>query len=227
MINIIKNSKTDNSKTDNKLFSRILFDKPLFIENLIKFIFIGSIGVLLHFLYDMINNDIENIGTILISIFSSINESIWEHMKIFFMSIVIMSVIEIIVKKIIKERLKHKGIYLYDINYYNRFVSTFISVALIPILYYSYTGIFGEKNDIVNIGIYYIATLVFCILEYRYFNRISNNINKNNININTKSYKEYIGIVMLVFIFLLFIVWTFEPPQIPLFQDPITLTYGK
>lgn len=190
-----------------------------YIEPLLKFIIIGLLGILLHFLYELTNE------SIYVSIISSINESIWEHMKIFFMSVIIMTIFELIIKLIVtnkqdikdtSDKSKYNKINIRKVNYFNRFICTLIGVILIPILYYSYTGIFGENNDIVNISIFYIATLLFCVFDYK----LSNNFN------NTKSYKEYIGIVFIFFIFILFIVWTFMPPHIPIFQDPMSLTYG-
>ena len=45
---------------------------------IIGFIFTAIVGTLLHFLYDWLSE------SILIAPFSSVNESTWEHMKLFF-----------------------------------------------------------------------------------------------------------------------------------------------
>lgn len=44
---------------------------------MVGFVFTGVLGILLHFLFDWTN------GSVVAALFSAVNESIWEHTKLF------------------------------------------------------------------------------------------------------------------------------------------------
>lgn len=172
--------------------------KSLFFWQILGFIFTGIAGVILHFLFDWTNQSIA------IAPFSAVNESIWEHMKLLFFPMLVVAIIK----------------YRYIGEDYKNFwcvklIGILLGVLLIPVLYYTINGIFGPAPDFVNIAIFYIAAAISYALETWLFKHAM---------IYCKSPQKALGI--LAFIAVVFVVLTFAPPKIPLFEDPITHTYG-
>ena len=154
-------------------------------------------GTVLHFLYDWLG------GAIWIAPFSGVNESTWEHMKLLFWPMLIFAVAE---SFFFRERkdficIKLRGILL--------------GIILIPVLFYTYNGVIGKSPDWINIAIFFIAAAISYIYETVLFNRK---------NIPCKNPK--IPILILAAIALLFILFTFATPEINIFKDPLTATYG-
>lgn len=162
------------------------------------FIFTSVLGTTLHFLFDWSDQNIIS------ALFSAVNESIWEHMKLIYYPMFLFGWLEYFVWG--KEFapfwcVKLKGMLL--------------ALGLIPTIFYVYTGILGKTADWFNIAIFFIAAGTAFRLESRLF------INGFSCKVPKKT-----AIILLFLIGLLFIVLTFYPPHIPLFQDPINQTYG-
>ncbi len=162
------------------------------------FLFTGAAGVLLHFLYDLTD------GSIFVAPFSAVNESIWEHMKLLFFPMFVFALIE----------------YNFIGNNYGNFwcaklVGIITGLLLIPIIYYTYTGVLGVNADWFNIIIFFIAALTSYYIE--------NLLIKNNPGFCRS---PLIAFLTLCLIAVLFIVLTFVQPKIPLFQDTTTGKYG-
>ena len=96
-----------------------------------------------------------------------------------------------------------------------KLIGILAGLILIPILYYTINGIFGKTPDFINIAIFFISAALAYFAEYQLFK------SEKGFDINTKS-----AIIILAAISLLFTANTFSPPEIPLFQDPITKMYG-
>lgn len=162
------------------------------------FVFTGIAGVLLHFLYDWTDN------SIIVAPFSAVNESIWEHMKLLFFPMFVFALVE----------------YKFIGKYYENFLcaklaGTITGLLLIPIIYYTYTGVLGINADWFNIVIFFIAAGVAYYLE--------NLLMRNKLGFCNSS---CVAFVILCFIAVLFVVMTFIQPKIPLFQDMTTGNYG-
>lgn len=172
--------------------------KSLSFWQILGFVFTGIAGVILHFLLNWTNRNI------VVASFSAVNESAWEHMKILFFPMFVFALIE---NRYIGKEYK---------NFWcAKLIGIVVGVVLIPALYYTINGIFGSTPDFINIAIFYVAAAISYILESR--------LMKNEL-ISCDSKKT--AIVILVLIALLFAFFTFMTPQIPLFEDPITNTYG-
>lgn len=161
------------------------------------FVFTGIAGVILHFLYGWTGE------SAFVASFSAVNESIWEHMKILFFPLFFFALVQ----------------NRYIGNDYNNFwcvklLGTCFSVALIPILYYTLNGAFGMMPDWVNIAIFFVCAALCYILETWLFR-------KNIISCNAGKARTILWVVAF-----LFVVFTFFPPQFPLFKDPLSGTYG-
>ena len=155
-------------------------------------------GTLLHFLYDWLNE------AIWIAPFSGINESTWEHMKLLFWPMFIFAIVQ---SYYFKERtnfwcIKLKGI--------------LVGLALIPLLFYAYNGVIGKSPDWINIVIFFISAAISYLYEARLFK-------KDNVKCSTPNF----ALVILVVIAMLFVIFTFKTPEIGLFKDPLSGTYGK
>ena len=160
------------------------------------FLFTSVAGTLLHFLFDWTG------GNILAAVFSAVNESIWEHMKLLFYPMLLFALVEYRVWG--KE---HYGFW------YVKLVGILAGLVLIPALYYTYTGILGISADWFNITIFFLAAAVSFYLETRLFQ-------KNLARLFPG------GLAVLILIGLIFTLATFYPPRIPFFKDPLTGTYG-
>ena len=155
-------------------------------------------GTLLHFLYDWTGKNI------IFALFSAVNESTWEHMKLLFFPMFVFAIIEGIVFG--KE---------YDNFWCIKFKGILLCLTLIPTLFYTYNGIFGKSPDWINITIFFVAAAAVFIYETRQFS-------KGNVNCRF----NLLSFVLICLIALAFIVFTFIQPKIPFFQDPTTNLYG-
>lgn len=172
--------------------------KSLSFWQILGFIFTGIAGVILHFLLNWTNRNI------VVASFSAVNESAWEHMKILFFPMFVFAFFES--RYIGKE---------YKNFWCAKLIGIVVGVVLIPVLYYTINGIFGSAPDFVNILMFYVAAAISYVLESK--------LMKNEL-ISCDSPKT--AVVVLVLIAVLFALLTFMPLQIPLFEDPITNTYG-
>ena len=156
------------------------------------FIFTSIAGTLLHFAYDWSNQ------SIFLAPFSAINESIWEHMKLLFFPMFAFALIE----------------YFSIGNEYENFwcvklIGIALGLILIPTLYYTYTGAFGVMIDFINIAIFFLAAAVAYSVETRLFEQGY-----------SCRMAPRVAFFRLCLILLAFVVFTFLPPEIPLFAEP-------
>ena len=165
--------------------------KTLVFPQVLGFIFTGIAGVILHFLYDWTNQNM------FIATFSAVNESIWEHMKLLFFPMFIYALIE--------SRYKGRE---YKNFWCVKLIGIVLGLILIPGLYYIINGAFGMTPDWVNIAIFFVTAGICYFVETKLFKR----------GINCKS--QDIALLVLCLIALVFVVFTFIPPSIPIFEDP-------
>ena len=154
-------------------------------------------GTLLHFLYDWTG------GNILTAPFSGVNESTWEHMKLLFWPLFLFAVVQ---RLFFREQKNYWCVKLTGI---------LLGLLIIPVLFYTYNGAFGKSPDWVNIGIFYVASGLVFLFERWAFHRDL-----------LRCRYHWIALTLIGLIGVWFVVWTFAPPHIPLFLDPITGRYG-
>lgn len=162
------------------------------------FLFTSILGTFLHFLFDLSDH------SVIAAIFSAVNESIWEHMKLIYYPMFLFSLIEY--------RFwgkNHKQFWC------TKLAGSLFGLTLIPVLYYTYTGIFGISIDWLNITIFFLsAGLVFWV-ENKLFER------ENGFCLSSRASFILISMIGVVFTLL-----TFFTPEIPFFKDPVTGNYG-
>ena len=152
----------------------------------------------IHFIYDIF-------PSFFTSIIAPVNESIWEHMKIIYTSILLSSIIEYFIYK--KKR--------YDTN--NFFISIPISSILGIIFYlviYLLIDLFIPHSFFIAIFIMLITYIFSNIISYII-------LNKKEI----PNQKE-LGISLILISYIVFTHLTYYPPKRYMFIDQITKTYG-
>mgnify|MGYP003397006398 FL=1 len=154
-------------------------------------------GTILHFLYDWTG------GSVLVSPFSGVNESTWEYMKLLFWPLFLFALLQ---RLYFKDQKNYWCIKLAEI---------LLGLLLIPVLFYTYNGVFGKSPDWINIAIFYISAALVFLFEWWAFKKE-----------RPPCRYPRLAFVAIFLIGVLFVVFTFIPPQIPLFQDPLTGTYG-
>ena len=149
-------------------------------------------GTILHFLYDWTG------GSILVSPFSGVNESTWEHMKLLFWPLFFFALVQ-------------RPFFQEQENYwYVKLAQILLGLTLIPVLFYTYNGALGKSPDWVNIAIFYVTAALIFLFERLVF---------KNSRI-TCAYPR-LAFAAICLIGVLFVVFTFRPPEIPLFRDPL------
>lgn len=161
------------------------------------FAFTALGGTLLHFLYEWLG-EVKWVAP-----FSGVNESTWEHMKLLFWPMFLFAMLQ---SHYFRERndywcVKVKGILL--------------GLVLIPILFYTYNGVIGKSPDWINIAIFFVSAAVAYFYEALLFKR----------GVKRGSFRT-IPITLLCIIALSFVIFTFKTPEIGIFRDPLTGTYG-
>jgi len=176
----------------------MLPNKKVLIYEIVGTVFIIFIGSAFHFTYEL-SGKLAIVGA-----FSAVNESVWEHLKLAFWPSLIWLLIEYLpVKKLTNNFLFAKTL------------GTYLMVAIIPIIFYSYTSITVGSIFFIDITTFIIAVLVGQIVSYNLFK-------KNQL----PRIAEKVALVMLAVLGIAFIVFTFYPPHLPIFQDPISKEYG-
>ncbi len=161
-------------------------------------IFTGVIGTFLHFLFQWTANHPA------IALFSPVNESIWEHLKLLFFPVLLFTSLECIL--------------------YKRRVSGFLWARTMALLaglgfiiagFYIYSGILGTNYTAADIGLFVISILItFLLTPY--------------LQKRQKSFASPTGLAIFILLLLtaLFFLFTFYPPHIGLFMDPAAKDYG-
>lgn len=158
--------------------------------------FIIVLGVILHFTYDFFNNNF------IIGIISPVNESVWEHLKLLYVPMILTTCIG------------YFGVTEKNDNYLcSKALGIICSMLFTIIIFYTYSGILGYNIGIINIIIFILAVIVG---QYR----VIKSLNSSKICYKNKA------IIFLIILGILFILFTFNPPNIGLFKDPITMMYG-
>lgn len=163
---------------------------------LFEIIIISVIGSLLHFTYDFSNHNK------FVGLFSAVNESTWEHIKMGLTAIFVCSLVDF---------------FFYGTNpsyFFAKFISLIVFIITIPIIFYGYTLFTKKSIVIIDIFSFYIS-VILSVLSF-----------KSILNINLPSIYNFIGLVSCIVILGLYLVFTILPIKNFLFIDPITKKYG-
>ncbi|MBQ1230360.1 MAG: hypothetical protein IIX80_04920 [Clostridia bacterium] len=171
--------------------------KSIGLWQLMGFAVTSFLGTVLHFLYEWLGD------AVWIAPFSGVNESTWEHMKLLFWPMLLFAVLQ--------------GFFFRDRSDFwcVKLRGILLGISLIPVLFYTYNGVIGKSPDWINIAIFFLTAAIAYLYETRLFFAEA---------LRCKSPKG--RIVLLVLIACLFVVFTFFPPKLGIFKDPLMGIYG-
>ncbi len=164
----------------------------------VGFFFILGLGTALHFVFDWTG------GFRLVAPFAAVNESVWEHLKLAFWPALLWAVLE------------HGPLHGRVNNF--RLAKT-AGIALMPlvivVLFYAYSTALGHHLLSFDIAIFIIAVGAGQYLSYRIMTADERS-----------PYLNRIAPLLIIALAVLFIVFTFLPPEAGLFMDSATGAYG-
>ena len=163
------------------------------------FLFVCAAGTALHFLYQWSGESVAAAP------FAAVNESVWEHMKLLFWPMLLWAG---------AERAVLGG---YSRGFWPaKALGTLLGLALIPALYYTYTGALDVSVMWVDIAIFFVAAAAAFLAETRMLAR----------DWRCRGWARASALVLLLLLSAAFVLCTFVPPRFPLFRDPVTGFYG-
>ena len=163
------------------------------------FLFVCAAGTALHFLYQWSGESVAAAP------FAAVNESVWEHMKLLFWPMLLWAG---------AERAVLGG---YSRGFWPaKALGTLLGLALIPALYYTYTGALDVSVMWVDIAIFFVAAAAAFLAETRMLAR----------DWRCRGGARASALVLLLLLSAAFVLCTFVPPRVPLFRDPLTGFYG-
>lgn len=164
---------------------------------IISFFLLSTLGTIFHFTHFWFKNGV------LLHIFSAINESTWEHMKMLVAPTLLAGVFQFIV---------FKGSFP---NFFNGILVLFVvEILTIPLLYEPLRILLKKVPFHFTILIFYLAIILGIFSEYYILN--------NKISI----FSELVSLILIGIITLKFAIFTYYPPKIFLFRDPVSGGYG-
>ena len=170
--------------------------KRLFYWELAGALFTAAMGTLLHFVYDWSG------GWGAAAAFSAVNESTWEHMKLLFFPSFLYFLWEY----------KKYGSSSKDLLT-ARTLGLFCGLAFIPVSFYTYTGVIGKGFFPVDIAIFAVSVFLTFYASTRFL--------AHPLKLTT-----FTAFLLLFALLAAFLTFTFFPPHIQLFLDPVDFTYG-
>ena len=173
-------------------------EKKVLFWEIIGILFATIVGSLFHFMFEWLGNW-GPIGS-----FFPVNESVWEHLKLPFWSLMIFALIEY---NFIKEESNNFII--------GKAVAALISITTILTVYYLYTTLMGVDLLVVDILSFIGGVIIGQLVSFKIFTKekLSNQL-------------TYVSWLIIITLGLVFFLFTYFPPHLPTFQDSATGLYG-
>ena len=159
---------------------------------------ISVIGSGLHFAFEL-SGEWAPIGII-----AAVNESIFEHLKLTFWPTVIYAAVTY---KLLKNATSNFII--------AKTAGVYVMPAAIIVLFYAYTTITGIENFIIDIIIFIVAVALGQFTSYQILTR-------KQLSQGLQWFSLAFGIILG----LIYGLFTYYPPRVPFFLDPVSGTYG-
>ena len=167
-------------------------------QEIIGIAVISGVGAVMHFAFEWAG-ELRPIG-----VFAAVNESVWEHLKLTYWPTLLYAAIEYRKLKDCTSNFiaaKTSGLYLMP--------------AVIVGLFYAYTTITGTESLVADIVIFVVAIALGQLLSYKIMAlpRFSQGV--------------YVAaIIGMIALGVIYAVFTFYPPHLPIFRDSVTGAYG-
>lgn len=154
------------------------------------------LGTLLHFTFEWSNYNP------FVALFSAVNESTWEHLKLLFFPMLLTTI------------LGYFSIGKNITNFlYSKLIGIITAISFTIIFFYTYTGILGNNFAFIDISIFFIAVLLGEYVTYKFL-------------LSDFSCNKNFAILILSILLICFTTFTYIPPKIGLFKDPVKNSFG-
>lgn len=154
-------------------------------------VFVLIAGTLAHFLYDWSGNNY------VVGLFTPVNESVWEHMKLLFFPMLLYSLI-------LTSLFQKKYPCITSALCFGIIAGTF----LIPVFFYAYTALLGKNLFVLDIGTFLLSILIAFLLSCRLA-----------LSCRLKPFTPLLcGLVCILFV--CFLLFSHHPPEGRIFEDP-------
>ncbi len=154
------------------------------------FFFVLILGTLLHFTYNLSGQEK------IVSYFSAVNESVWEHLKLIFFPALVFSFIEYFAYG--KQRADFWAI---------KMTSILCSMLFIVVFFYTYSGILGYNLAVLDILSFIIASFILVYISYN----MQKSASLGEVSDSIKA------IAVLILLTVCFVLWTDSPPDLGIF----------
>lgn len=171
-------------------------NRSLYLWQIAGFLFVSILGTVLHFTYDLTGEHLA------MAFISAVNESVWEHMKLFFFPVVFFALVEYFFWG---KQNKH----FWSI----KLRGAVLGIVLTIVLFYLISGAFGFTELWVDVVLFYVVIAVVFIYDTYMLKK------PRDVKISERT-----ALILLCVIALSFVIFTFLTPQIPLFEA--AGTYG-
>lgn len=176
----------------------VLQTKRILRYELFGILFISLLGGVMHFTFEWSGY------SPVVGVFSAVNESVWEHLKLGFWPSLLYLFIE------------YRFINKEANNFFlAKTVTPYAITAIIPAIFYSYTSITKESIFMIDILSFFVAVIIGQFLSYKLLTHKP-----------LAPKLEIVALAALTLLGALFVVFTFVPPHLMPFQDPISGEYG-
>lgn len=161
------------------------------------FLFIAIFGAITHFAFDFFGK------SKIAGIFFPINESTWEHLKMAILPTLIWALIGFFI-------FKGENNYSFGVA-----IALLVPIILIPIIFYTYTYFSKSSIPWIDVLTYVFSVALAMFLSYKIF--------------NAKQFPkvfEEVGTSIIIVVIVCYILFTFYPPKLKMFKDPLSNKYG-
>lgn len=165
--------------------------KKLKLATVIGIIFVLITGSLAHFVYEWSGNNA------LKGLFTPVNESVWEHMKLVFFPMLLYSVWMI-------SGFRKK----YPCVISALCLGITAGTLLIPVFFYAYTGLLGRDFFVLDIAAFVLSVLAAFLLSYRL-----------TLSCGAKPYTFFLCVLVCI-LFVCFMRFTYHAPALGIFSVP-------
>ncbi|WP_426351354.1 DUF6512 family protein [Alloiococcus sp. CFN-8] len=162
----------------------------VFLLEVVAFIFTVVVGGALHFTYELSGNNV------IVGLFSAVNESPWEHLKLAFVPIILFGIIEYYYLNQTTNNL-----------FLGKLIAFLTTAFIITGVYFGYYSFVGHPILFVDITTFILSSLLGHYLCYKIIS-------------STKEYKllNLLSVITFIIIAIIFVNFTFNPGDSALFK---------
>jgi len=156
-------------------------------------LFVVILGCFLHYAYELSGNN-QFVG-----LFASVNESVWEHLKLLVMPYLLFVGCEWII-----HGRNYPGLLA------SRTCSLLCGICFLLTMFYTYSGILGAHLFFIDILIFFLSVLISFVVSCKFMEKRIFDVTK----------QDFIAFLFLVILILCFWSFSFMPPEMGLFSVP-------